>query len=105
MKGVRFSAEARKELLHEVRYYEAARPGTGSRFRLAVEAAAARALAFPESGIPSPAQTRRILVKGFPFSIVYEPTDGGVFIHAVAPGRKRPEYWVGRVKPSGRVDR
>ncbi len=99
MKGVRFSAEARKELLHEIRYYEAARTGTGRRFRLAIEAAAALALAFPQSGIPSAAQTRRMLVKGFPFSIVYEPIDGGVFIHAVAPGKKRPEYWVGRAKP------
>ena len=40
-----------------------------------------------------------MLVKGFPFSIVYEPIDGVVFIHAVAPGKKRPEYWVGRAKP------
>ena len=99
MKGVRFSAEARKELLHEIRYYEAVRTGTGRRFRLAIEAAAAIALAFPESGIPSAAQTRRVLVKGFPFSIVYEPINGGVFVHAVAPGKKRPEYWVGRARP------
>ena len=101
MKGVRFSAEARRELLHETRYYENVRSGSGSRFRLAVEAAAARAVAFPESGIPSAAETRRILVKGFPFSIVYEKVEGGVFVHAVAPGRKRPEYWVGRVKRDG----
>lgn len=96
MKGVQFSAEARLELLHETRYYEKARAGTGGRFRLAVEAAAVRALAFPDSGKPAARQTRRLLVKGFPFAIVYERTGTGIFIHAVAADRRQPDYWVGR---------
>lgn len=101
MRRVRFSAEARKELIHETRYYEKAREGTGKRFRLQVEAATERALAFPRSGIPGPSSTRRMLVKGFPFSVVYEDDAEGVFIHAIAPFRRRPDYWVGRVRTGG----
>ncbi len=101
MRRVRFSAEARKELIHETRYYEKAREGTGKRFRLQVEAAATRALAFPQSGILAPAGTRRMLVKGFPFSVVYEDDADGVFIHAIAPFRRQPDYWVVRVRAGG----
>lgn len=36
MKRLRLDAAARAELLHEVAYYEATRPGTGRRFREAV---------------------------------------------------------------------
>jgi plasmid stabilization system protein ParE len=95
--GVRFTAEARKELLHETSYYEKAAEGAGRQFRLAIEAATARALAFPQSGRPAPKGTRRMRVKGFPFSIVYQQTTDGVLVHAVAPSRRQPDYWVQRV--------
>ena len=42
-----------------------------------------------------------MLVKGFPFSVVYEDDAEGVFIHAIAPFRRRPDYWVGRVRTGG----
>lgn len=84
MKRVRFVAAARRELLAEVAYYNVAQDGLGARFAAAVEEAAIRALAFPFAGSPSPASTRRVLVKDFPFSLVYGPEDGGIVIFAVA---------------------
>jgi toxin ParE1/3/4 len=95
--GVRFTAEARKELLHETSYYDRAAEGAGRQFRLA-ESSTARALVFPQSGKPAPKGTRRMRVKGFPFSIVYQQTTDGVLVHAVAPSRRQPDYWVQRVK-------
>ena len=69
MKRVRLVAAARQELLAEVAHYSQAQGGLGERFAAAVEEATARALAFPGTGSPSAANTHRVFVKGFPFSI------------------------------------
>lgn len=104
MRGVRFTAEAKAELLAQTAYYEAERPGLGARFRKAVEAAAARALAFPEHGKPAPRNSRRRWLNDFRFSLVYTVTDFGILIHAVAPDQKMPEYWLQRIPPGPRSD-
>ena len=75
MRRARFVAEARQEFLAEVAYYSEAQPGLGMRFTKAVEEATARALAFPLSGTPSASNTRRVFLKGFPFSLFYRPED------------------------------
>ena len=54
MKPLRFIAEARQEFLFEVAYYNGLDPGLGERFATAVEEAAARVVAFPAAGSPSP---------------------------------------------------
>lgn len=70
----------------------------GARFTAAVEEAAARAVAFPLSGAPSRAQTRRLIVKGFPFSIFYRPEADGSVIFALAHHARRPFYWQSRTR-------
>ena len=52
MSRARFLAEAEAEFLHEVAYYAERQLKGAVRFREAVEAATARALAFPKSGPP-----------------------------------------------------
>lgn len=69
---VRFLPAAELELLKEVTYYSNARAGTGVRFQAAVEAVVARAATHPLGGAPSFKETRSFLVKGFPFSVVYQ---------------------------------
>ena len=73
MNRARFIAAARLEFLAEVIYYIEAQPGLGQRFAATVEETATRALAFPLSGSPFRSNTRRVMVKGFPFSLVYRP--------------------------------
>jgi plasmid stabilization system protein ParE len=41
--------------------------------------------------------TRRLLMRRFPFRIVFRETDAGVEVIAVAHGRRRPGYWRERV--------
>ena len=99
MSRARFIAAARLEFLAEVIYYSEAQAGLGTRFTAAVEAAAAaRALAFPLSGSPFPANTRRVFVQEFPFALIYRPEPEGVVIFAVAHHAKRPYYWQSRVR-------
>lgn len=94
----RFIAAARLEFLAEVVYYTEAQPGLGERFAAAVEEATARAVGFPLSGSPSPAKTRRIIVKGFPFSIFYRSESDEIVIFAVAHHARRPFYWQSRTR-------
>ena len=97
MRALRFLPAAEAELLHEVEYYSTARNGTGVRFQAAVEAAVERASRHPLGGAPSPFSTRSMLVKGFPFSIVYRATDTELLVVAVSPHRRRPGYWQARL--------
>lgn len=98
MKRARFIAAARLEFLAEVIYHNEAQPGLGERFAAAVEEATARALAFPLSGSPSRANTRKIVVKAFRFSIFYRPEAEGIVIFAVAHHSRRPFYWQTRTR-------
>ena len=98
MNRARFIAAARLEFLAEVIYYGEAEAELGTRFTTAVEEAAVRALAFPLSGSPFRPNTRRVLVKGFPFSLVYRPEPEGIVIFAVAHHARRPYYWQSRVR-------
>ncbi len=87
MNRARFAAPARTEFLGEVAYYNQAAPGQGARFVDAVEEATARALTFPLSGSPSEPNVRRVVVKDFPFSVVYRPEADGIVVFAVTmPG-------------------
>jgi len=95
---VRFLPAAENELLKEVTYYSKARTGTGIRFQAAVQAAVARAARHPLGGAPSYKETRSILVKGFPFSVVYRPSEREVLVVAIAPHRKCPQYWASRIE-------
>lgn len=97
MKRVRFSREARSELLAQTAYYETLRRGLGARFRSEVEVAAKLALTFPAHGRPATAGTRRRLIADFPFKIFYTETDDGILIHAVAGDHQLPEYWLSRL--------
>ena len=97
MKHARFVAAARHEFLAEIDYYNKEQPGLGVRFAAAVEDAVARALLFPLAGSPSVANTRRIVLKGFPFMLFYRSASDGIVIIAVSHQARRPNYWVARV--------
>lgn len=98
MRSARFVPAARREFLAEIVYYNQEQPGLGARFTAAVEGAAARALAFPHAGSPAAGNTRRVLLQGFPFSIVYRDETSGIIIFAVAHQSRRPDYWSARVQ-------
>jgi len=98
VKRARFVSAAAREFLAEVAYYEEAEPGEGAHFIDAVRYATARALAFPSSGSPAAAGTRRALVRDFPFSVIYRVEPDGILVLAIAHSGKRPDYWRTRVR-------
>jgi plasmid stabilization system protein ParE len=93
----RFLPDAEAELLAEVSYYSNAGTGLGIKFARAVEVAVGMAIAHPERGRPAARGTRTRLVKGFPFSIVYRPTQTEILVVAIMHHRKKPGYWLARI--------
>ena len=73
-------------------------PGLGTRFTKAVEEATSSALALPLAGSPASKNTRRVFLKDFPFSVVYQPTAGGIIVFALAHHSLRPGYWRTRLQ-------
>lgn len=98
MSRVRFLAEAEAEFLHEVAYYAERQPNGAVRFRAAVEAATARALAFPKAGPLYVVRTRRVFVRGYPFFLVYREEPEGIAVFALVHESRRPGYWSSRAR-------
>ena len=93
----RFLASAQAELLETISYYSASNGALGLRFEQAVANAVRGAVAHPERGAPRSRNTRRWLVKGFPFGVICRASEHEVLVVAVAHQRKQPEYWSRRL--------
>jgi hypothetical protein len=101
VKRARFIAEARLEFLAEIRFYNEKQENLGARFAAAVEEATARALIYPFAGsLSEVTDTRRVMLKGFPFALHYRPEQDGILILAVANHLRRPDYWQKRTTKS-----
>lgn len=93
-----FHPEAALEHEEQVVYYEKRAPNLGARYHSAFRSAALRVCEAPHryKVVQTPG-IRRTSLRGFPFSIIFRESAGVVQILAVAPHRKRPGYWTGRL--------
>ena len=92
-----FQAQARTELLELIDYYGDIRPALAQQFVAAVEHATALICAFPLSGRPSAAGTRKVMVKKFPFNVIYQVQNSRIVVVAIAHHSRKPGYWTGRL--------
>ena len=97
MASFRFLPPAEDELLQQISYYSSIRPELGVKFEEAVAAAVRTAAAHPEHGAPRSKSTRRRLVIGFPFGVIYAIVGDEIVVVAVADGRRKPDYWIKRL--------
>lgn len=74
MNEIPFIPPAEEEFLDAFARYEAARTGLGEEFLAEVERATRRIAYFPSHGSPYLGATRRIVLRRFPYSLVYKPT-------------------------------
>ena len=93
--NVRVGGPASDELGEAVRWYEGQSDGLGVAFLEAVQRVISRIETHPEIGarVADQQDTRRVLVTGFPYQLVYivKPTE--VVVVAVAHLKRRPGYW------------
>jgi toxin ParE1/3/4 len=95
---LRIEAEAESEAEDAAHWYEARRQGLGVEFLAAVDNGIRRIQKNPErygrlEYLPDEQAIRRLLLKRFPFAIVYEILTDEIHVMAIAHTRRRPGYW------------
>ena len=97
MKRVRFHPDAEAELIAAGQFYEAQTPGLGLEFIAEVRRVARPVAAHPEIGHRFARRLRRVLVRRFPYGLLYRAEPRAILIVAVMHLRRRPGYWKSRV--------
>ena len=85
-----FRPEARTEVLEAQTWYESRATGLGLEFARAVEAAVASAVRNPEAFGIITSSCRRILLRRFPFSLIYRVRGNEFLVVAVFHHRRDP---------------
>ena len=104
MTQVQFAPEVPDELAEVVVWYEGKRRGLGEEFLDEIGAilplVGSRPRSFPRlDGVDAKLDIRRALLARFPYALVFLILEEGVRILAVAHAKRRPGYWLGRVRP------
>ena len=94
---VRFLSPASSELDEAIRYYDHQLAGLGFRFFQEVTAAIDRVKLMPEAWTKIGEQTRRCLIKGFPYALHYIAEQDEILITAVAHLHRNPEHYENRI--------
>lgn len=90
--------EAERELQDAFRWYERQRSGLGLEFLLALHAAVESLRRLPEGGELVALRTRRLLLRRFPYLLLYTVEADRVLITALFHGRRDPLRWADRVR-------
>jgi toxin ParE1/3/4 len=87
----------RPEALEAKAWYEAHVPGLGFEFARALEAAIQSAVRNPLAFTTVEGECRRVLMRRFPYSVVFRPGPKSMLIVAVFHHRREPSVLAGRV--------
>lgn len=93
---VGLSTPARLEFLEAVGFYGNQSVALSSDLVQEFEGAIAQITSHPEAGAPFEHGTRRVLLRRFPFAVIYRLKPGQAEVIAFAHQRMRPGYWADR---------
>jgi hypothetical protein len=93
-----FHPEAYDEMVESARFFDEKCAGLGFDLIDAIEESINRIVKFPHSGALEQRSIRKCLVRGFPFTVLYEVRQDHVFIAAVMHQHREPGYWRNRLK-------
>lgn len=94
-----FHPEALEELIQAELYYAEISKELANDFYLEVEVAIGFLREFAEAGQKiHPAGVRKMILKRFPYQLIYVLEGQEFFVLAVAHQRSQPEYWLYRLK-------
>jgi len=88
-----FLPPARYELLSALRFYEGQATGLGLAFLSEVERCIELIVQHPQVGPTLGGDTRRQLVRRFPFGVLYRIGKDEITVVAVMHLRRKPDYW------------
>ncbi len=96
MKRLSLHRDVLKEVDEAAQFYERRVPLLGARFAKAVRAGLHAIAEHPDRHPIFYEDTRRYLIKDFPYRIVYRATGDGIRVLAVAHTHRHPAYWAKR---------
>lgn len=101
---LRIAEAADAEAFDAAIWYESRRSGLGDEFLEAYKTALAEIRRDPNrlpllESDPSSQRFRRIVLKRFPYGVIFEMVNDEVHVHAVAHLHRRPDYWLERIDP------
>jgi plasmid stabilization system protein ParE len=101
VRHVRLEPEAREEFLAAVEWYQERSAAVARRFVDEVDRGLNEIRSNPESWplaphVPENLQVRRILLRKFPYALVFLLLDDEIRVLAIAHGRRLPGYWRSR---------
>jgi toxin ParE1/3/4 len=96
--NVRFISPANFELDDAIRYYDYQFPGLGYRFFQEISAAIERIKFMPEAWTRIGKRTRRCMLKGFPYALLFVIGEKEILITAVAHLHRNPEHYNERIR-------
>ena len=94
-----FRPEARVESLEACNWYESRSSGLGLEFVRALEAALAAALRNPEAFSFIEGELRRVILRRFPYSLVFRARADHLVVVAVFHHRREPRSWTRSIPP------
>ncbi|MGD9889612.1 MAG: type II toxin-antitoxin system RelE/ParE family toxin [Halothiobacillaceae bacterium] len=89
--------EAQQELLQAQVWYESKIPGLGFEFARAADAAIASACRHPQSYMRIDGDFRRVLLRKFPYALIYLPSPDELLVVAFFHQQREPGTWVERL--------
>lgn len=92
-----YLAEALEEAEAAARWYHERSAAAAAGFSDEIDLAESAILRLPEAWPQFDSDTRRYLLRRYPFSIIYRVESRRILIVAVAHGHRRPGYWKSRV--------
>jgi len=90
---VKFHTEAEAELTEAALFYEDKVAGLGKSFVADIQNAVTFIRLHPNTPPRLGQLLRKFVIKRFPYSIIYQHDEHGIFILAVAHNKRRPGYW------------
>ena len=93
-----FHPEAEIEFFEAIGYFEGREGELGRSFAREVFSAIRKVTFFPFAWTPISRNSRRILVKKFPYGVIYHVRDKDILIVAVMHLSRKPNYWESRTK-------
>ena len=94
---IRFLDLAQAKLDEAVAYYNSELPGLGDDFLVQILKALDRIKQFPKAWHPYTKNTRRCLVRRFPYGVVYQILKDEILIVAIQNLHRKPDYLHDRI--------
>jgi plasmid stabilization system protein ParE len=94
---LRFHPEAAIELKEAIFYYEERQAGLGKQLSLEIKSTVQLITAHSQAWTMIEHNIRRILVRRFPYGVLYSVVNDEIYILAVMHLNRKPNYWKNRM--------